>query len=199
MELNLLLQKIRNCSLCHSFLPLGANPIIQAHYASKILIIGQAPGTKAHNSNVPWNDFSGNRLREWLQLDKNQFYDETLITIMAMGFCYPGREKNGGDKPPRPECAPKWHHNIKKLLPNIKLTLLVGSYAQKYYLQNKMKPTLDQTVKAWKEYLPEYIPLPHPSWRNTGWLKKNPWFESELLPYLRKMIEMLMLDPISCV
>jgi uracil-DNA glycosylase len=188
MKLNVLLKKIRDCTICHNSLPLGANPIIQADPSSRILIIGQAPGTKAHNSNIPWNDFSGNRLREWLQLDETQFYNESLIAIMAMGFCYPGRDKNGGDKPPRPECVKTWHFKVKQLLPNIKLTLLVGSYAQKYYLQNRIKPTLDQTVQAWKEYLPEFIPLPHPSWRNTGWLKKNIWFEKELLPNLRSRI-----------
>lgn len=191
MALNKLLNEIRNCMLCHKYLPLGSNPIIQAHRSSKILIIGQAPGTKAHYSNIPWDDSSGDRLREWLQLRKKQFYNESFITLMPMGFCYPGRDKNGGDKPPRPECAKAWHSLLREHLPNIKLTLLVGSYAQRYYLQHKVKPTMHATVRAWKEFLPEFFPLPHPSWRNSGWLKKNLWFEMELLQDLRKRINTL--------
>lgn len=190
-----LLKKVRQCQACSLHLPFKPRPIIQASPHAKILIIGQAPGSKVQNSGIPWDDRSGDRLRTWLNLEKDIFYDDSLITIMPMAFCYPGVDKNGGDKPPRPECAPLWHSSVLNLMPNTELTLLVGSYAQKYYLKEKLKPTLHETVLAWKEYHPNFIPLPHPSWRNTGWLKQNPWFEKELLPFLRKrMNELLILS-----
>jgi uracil-DNA glycosylase len=152
------------------------------------MIIGQAPGTKVHDSGIPWNDKSGDRLREWLGIDADVFYDEARIAIVPMGFCFPGQDSKGGDLPPRPECAPAWHPQLLALLPKVDLTLLVGQYAQARYLGAQRKDTLTDTVKAWRDYGPNYMPLPHPSWRNTGWLKKNPWFEKDLLPVLRKRV-----------
>ena len=153
--------------------------------SARLLIIGQAPGTKVHETGVPWNDPSGDRLREWLAMDRDTFYDEGRIAIMPMGFCYPGRNPKGGDNPPRPECAPAWHAKLLDHLTNVRLTLLVGTYAQARYLDTRRTRTMTETVRAWPEYGPEFLPLPHPSWRTTGWLKRNPWFETELLPDLR--------------
>jgi uracil-DNA glycosylase len=184
--LTALLKKVRACSHCAAHLPLGPRPIVRIAPTARLLIIGQAPGTKVHESGVPWDDKSGDRLREWLAVDTDTFYDEGRIAIMPMGFCYPGVDKNGGDAPPRPECAPLWHEQLCQHLPNIKLTLLIGMYAQAYYLGPRRKKTMTETVKAWAEYQPEgLLPLPHPSWRSTGWLKKNPWFETDVLPVLR--------------
>ena len=184
--LTALLKKVRACSHCAAHLPLGPRPIVRIAPTARLLIIGQAPGTKVHESGVPWDDKSGDRLREWLAVDTDTFYDEGRIAIMPMGFCYQGVDKNGGDAPPRPECAPLWHEQLCQHLPNIKLTLLIGMYAQAYYLGPRRKKTMTETVKAWAEYQPEgLLPLPHPSWRSTGWLKKNPWFETDVLPVLR--------------
>ena len=141
-----------------------------------------------HESGIPWNDRSGERLRQWLAIDRDTFYDECRIAIMPMGFCYPGVDNNGGDRPPRPECAPAWHQRLRAHLPDIGVTLLVGSYAQAHYLGARRKATMTETVRAWRDYGPEFVPLPHPSWRNTGWLKRNPWFETELIPALRRQV-----------
>ena len=184
-----LLREIRECRNCEPNLPLGANPVIQAHSDAKILIIGQAPGTRVHETSVPWNDPSGDRLREWLQLSRDQFYSPDKIAIMPMGFCYPGKG-NSGDLPPRKECAPLWHSKVLSLLPNIELTLLIGHYAQNYYLSDKPK-TLTETVKNWKKWAPTYLPLPHPSPRNNLWLKKNPWFEKDVVGYMAKEVKRL--------
>lgn len=181
-----LLQQIRQCRLCEPYLTLGANPIIQANKEAKLLIIGQAPGTRVHKTSIPWNDPSGDRLRQWLELDKTAFYDARKIAIMPMGLCYPGKGKSG-DLPPRKECAPQWHSQVLEQLPNIGMTLLVGQYAQNYYLQNKPK-TLTETVRAWQQWAPHYLPLPHPSPRNTLWLKRNPWFEAEVVPFMRNYV-----------
>jgi uracil-DNA glycosylase len=184
-----LLKDVRACTHCAKHLPLGPRPIVRIAPSATLLIIGQAPGTKVHESGVPWDDKSGDRLREWLAVDKDTFYDENCIAIMPMGFCYPGVQKSGGDAPPRPECAPLWHDDLRAHLPNIKLTLLIGMYAQAYYLGTRRKKTMTDTVKAWPEYQPDgLLPMPHPSWRSTGWLKKNPWFEKEVLPVLRKAV-----------
>jgi len=195
-NLNKLLSDIRACSLCAQHLPLGPRPIIRASGKSRILIIGQAPGTKVHESGVPWDDPSGDRLRQWLDVPKESFYDETLFAIMPMGFCYPGRQDKGGDNPPRPECAPEWHERVLGFIPDVKLTLLVGGFAQKYYLgtaqKGTAKKTMSETVRAWREYLPRYLPTPHPSWRSTGWLKKNPWYEKDLLPDLQKRVRKIL-------
>ncbi|ELE2043285.1 uracil-DNA glycosylase family protein [Vibrio vulnificus] len=190
MPLEPLLTQIRACQVCASALPLGANPVVQAHSEAKILIIGQAPGTKVHHSSIPWNDASGNRLRVWLDIEKPTFYDPKQIAIMPMGFCYPGRGQSG-DLPPRKECAPLWHEALLKHLPNIELTLLIGQYAQNRYLSNKPK-TLTETVQNWQAWLPDYLPLPHPSPRNTLWLRKNPWFEEQTVPYLRQQVRQLL-------
>ncbi len=190
-DLNSLLTEIRACRLCEKHLPLGPRPVIRAAATAKLMIVGQAPGTKVHESGVPWDDASGERLRDWLQMPKNVFYDEARVAIVPMGFCYPGRDKNGGDKPPRPECAPEWHAKLLNFIPELQLTLLVGGYAQKYYLGPDGKRTMTETVRAWRAYLPRFLPTPHPSWRNTGWVRKNPWFESEVLPELRQRVRRL--------
>lgn len=153
---------------------------------ARLLIVGQAPGRRVHESGIPWNDPSGDRLRDWLQLDPDAFYDTTRVAILPVGLCYPGTVE-GADLPPRPECAPLWHPKLVPQLKHVRLTLLVGSYAQAYYLGAGRKPGLTDTVRAYREYLPRYLPLPHPSWRNSGWLKRNPWFEQELLPELRQL------------
>lgn len=184
-----LLEKIRRCTLCDD-LPLGPRPVIRAQKSSKILIIGQAPGTKVHQSGVPWDDASGDRLRDWLDLDKATFYDDRLIAIMPMGLCYPGRLEKGGDKPPQSICAPTWHDKVRQELTQIELTLLVGSYAQNYYLRTTKEKTMTDTVKNWGKYVQGgFFPLPHPSWRVTNLINKNPWFEKDLLPDLRKSVQ----------
>ena len=187
-----LLREIRACQVCAAHLPLDPRPVLRVKASARLLIIGQAPGTKVHESGIPWNDRSGDRLRDWLQLDREDFYDESRVAIVPMGFCYPGVDKNGGDRPPRKECAPLWHDRVMRRLPNIALTLLVGSYAQAYYLEARRQATMTATVRAWRQYLPGCLPLPHPSWRNIGWLKRNPWFEGELLPNLRGRVGMLL-------
>jgi uracil-DNA glycosylase len=151
------------------------------------LIVGQAPGIRVHTTGIPWNDPSGDRLREWLQLDRATFYDEQRVAIIPMGFCYPGKGKSG-DLPPRPECAPLWRPKLLPLLPNLQLTLLVGAYAQNYHLAGRRKATLTETVRAYQEYLPDIFPLPHPSPRNQFWLARNPWFAVECLPVLRQRV-----------
>ena len=186
-----LLAEVRACRLCAAELPLGPRPVLRAHAEARLMIVGQAPGTKVHASGIPWNDNSGLRLRDWLQTEPETFYDETRIAIVPMGFCYPGREDRGGDKPPRPECAPAWHPRLQAALPKVELTLLVGLYAQARYLGKARKANLTETVRAWRDYLPDHLPLPHPSWRNTAWLKRNPWFEAELLPDLRNRVRRL--------
>jgi uracil-DNA glycosylase len=187
-----LLREVRACQVCAAHLPLGPRPVLRAKASARLLLIGQAPGTKVHESGIPWNDRSGDRLREWLQLDRDVFYDEARVAIVPMGFCYPGVDATGGDRPPRRECAPLWHARVLQRLPNIELTLLVGGYAQKYYLGDGCAATMTETVHRWRAHAPRFIPLPHPSWRNTGWLKRNPWFSSELLPSLRERVRPLL-------
>jgi uracil-DNA glycosylase len=186
-----LLDNIRACRLCQAHLPLGPNPVIRAKASARLLVIGQAPGTKVHQTSIPWNDASGKRLREWLGMSAEQFYDEQLVAIMPMGFCYPGKGKSG-DLPPRPECAPQWHQQVTRLLPDIQLTLLIGQYAQRYYLADK-KATLTEQVKAYQQYLPHFFPLPHPSPRNQLWLKKNPWFSQQTLVALRQQLDKVLM------
>ena len=152
-----------------------------------MVVIGQAPGTKVHESGVPWDDASGDHLREWLGIGKDLFYDRQTLAIVPMGFCYPGR-KGSGDAPPRPECAPQWHERLLGQLPNDALILLVGQYAQKHYLGRTRKKSLTETVKAFDEYLPKYFVLPHPSWRSKLWMKKNTWFAERVLPSLQKAV-----------
>ncbi len=190
LALDTLLKKVRACEVCAHSLPLGANPVIQAHQNAKLLIIGQAPGVKVHETSIPWNDPSGNRLRSWLGIDKELFYNPERIAIMPMGLCYPGRGRSG-DLPPRKECAPLWHDKVLAELPNIEMTLLIGQYAQNYYLRDK-PVTLTETVREWQKWAPAYLPLPHPSPRNTLWLKKNPWFEKEVVGYMREMVRSIL-------
>lgn len=188
MELKELLQEIRQCSFCD--LPLGPRPVLAASSTARMLIVGQAPGTKVHQTGIPWNDPSGNRLREWLEIDRDLFYDESKIAIVPMGFCYPGKGKSG-DLPPRKECAEKWHASVLEKMPNLELILLIGQYAQAYYLGDKRYRTLTDTVAHWKEYLPLYMPLPHPSPRNRYWLSKNQWFERDVVPVLKNKVHEL--------
>lgn len=186
-----LLAEARACRLCADKLPHEPRPVLLAAETAKLLIVGQAPGRRVHETGIPWNDPSGDRLREWLQLSREQFYDETAIAIIPTGLCYPGTVK-GSDLPPRPECAPHWHPRLLVALPNIQLTLLIGQYAQAYYLGRRRKRTLGETVAAWHEYAPQFMPLPHPSPRNRLWLRKNPWFEAEVLPVLRQRVRLIL-------
>lgn len=185
-----LLHNIRQCTICEKHLPLGPRPIVSAHSNAKIVIIGQAPGTSVHKTGIPWDDPSGKQLRKWLGVIDAVFYDETKIALMPMGFCYPGKGTSG-DLPPRPECAPQWHQMILDNMPKIELTILIGMYSQNYYLKEKAKKTLTESVRNFKAYLPNYLPLPHPSPRNRFWLTKNPWFEKEVLPELKSRVKLL--------
>jgi uracil-DNA glycosylase len=187
-----LLREIRGCRVCAEHLPLGPRPVLRAKASARLLIVGQAPGTKVHETGIPWNDRSGDRLRDWLQLDRDTFYDDSRIAIVPIGFCYPGVDANGGDRPPRRECAPLWHARVLAFLPRVELTLLVGSYAQAHYLGDHRAATMTETVQAWRDHAPRFVPLPHPSWRNTAWLKRNPWFEIDLLPELRQRVSNLL-------
>ncbi|WP_346881696.1 uracil-DNA glycosylase family protein [uncultured Algibacter sp.] len=186
-----LLSTIQQCTICEKHLPLGPRPVVSAHPDSKIIIIGQAPGTKVHASGIPWDDASGKQLRKWLNVSAEDFYNETKFAIMPMGFCYPGKGKTG-DLPPRKECAPQWHNLLLEKLPKVELILLIGMYAQKYYLGKTAKKTLTETVANYQTYLPKYLPMPHPSPRNRFWLTKNPWFEVEVLPELRERVSKLL-------
>ncbi len=168
-------------------LPHEPRPVLRVHSGARLLIVGQAPGRLVHETGIPWNDPSGRRLRQWLAIDDGTFYDTRRVAIIPMGLCYPGTV-DGADLPPRPECAPLWHGRLRATLPRVSLTLLVGSYAQRHYLKGASTAGMTSTVRAFRDYLPEYLPLPHPSWRNTGWLKRNPWFEDELLPALRSLV-----------
>jgi uracil-DNA glycosylase len=183
-----LLAQIRSCTVCEKHLESGVNPIIAAGSKSKIIIIGQAPGRIVHTTGIPWNDKSGDNLRNWLGVDKPTFYNAEIIALMPMGFCYPGTGKSG-DLQPRPECAPLWHPKLLAKMPNAKLILLVGQYAQNYYLGDNVKNTLTETVLNFKEYLPKYFLLPHPSPRNNIWQAKNDWFGLTVLPELKKQIQ----------
>ena len=182
-----LLIEIRSCAVCKKVLPNAPRPVLQAAPQSKIIIIGQAPGQKVQNSGIPWDDQSGNELRRWLGVSKEQFYNEKIFALVPMGFCYPGKGSSG-DLPPRPECAPLWHGPLMQEIKNIQLIILIGQYAQKYYLGTKLKPTLTETVKNYQQYLPGFLPLVHPSPRNKIWQKKNPWFEEAVIPQLQKIV-----------
>jgi len=183
-----LLARARACRLCEAHLPLGPNPVFRLAESARLLIVGQAPGTKVHATGIPWNDPSGERLRDWLAMDRDAFYDTARVAILPTGLCYPGRLPRGGDRPPRPECAPLWHPPLRARLANVRLTLLVGSYAQAHYLGERRGKTLTETVRDFRDYLPEFLPLPHPSWRTLAWAKRNPWFARRVLPELRKRV-----------
>lgn len=185
----------RTCAVCAAHLPLGPRPVVRASASARLLIVGQAPGTRVHETGIPWNDRSGDRLRDWLAIDRETFYDERRIAIMPMGFCYPGRDAKGGDLPPRQECAPLWHPRLRPLLRSVQLTLLVGRYAQAYYLGTRCGRSVTETVAAWREHLPDFLPMPHPSWRSTGWLKNNPWFLDSVVPVLRERVRTLLVVP----
>jgi uracil-DNA glycosylase len=205
MQLDKLLGEIRACQACEADLPFAAKPVLSLSDSAKLLIIGQAPGLRVHESGVAWNDPSGERLREWMGVDKTVFYDSRLVGILPMGFCYPGKGKNG-DLPPQPQCAKLWRKSLHAHLTNVKLTLLIGQYAQRYYLGKESEiagglgdcfshrpgngfVSLTETVKNWQFYLPQFLPLPHPSPRNNIWLRKNPWFEQQVLPVLRGCVK----------
>lgn len=188
-ELNLL-KKVGECTLCAPHLPLAAKPVFQLHSGARILVAGQAPGLKAHISGIPFNDASGKRLRGWMGVDDEFFYDQTKVAILPMGLCYPGSAKSG-DLPPSALCANQWRKKLLSLMPHLQLTLVIGYHAQDWHLAANRKQNLTETVKSWKTYWPTQIPLPHPSPRNNGWLKRNPWFESDVLPILRKQIRVV--------
>jgi uracil-DNA glycosylase len=188
-----LLARIRRCEECRAHLPLGPRPIVVADARARILIVGQAPGRRVHESGVPWDDPSGDRLREWLGVDARTFYDPRLFAIVPMGFCYPGTTSSG-DAPPRPECAPLWHGPLLERLPAVELTLLLSRYAHEAYLGERRKATLTETVRAFRDYTPRRLPLPHPSPRNNRWLKQNPWFQAEVLPWLRRRVRRVLRD-----
>jgi len=189
--LDALLRDIRACTLCAAQLPLGPRPIVQAGADARLLVVGQAPGARVHASGIPWDDASGRRLREWLEVDAATFYDAQRVALVPMGFCYPGKA-GSGDAPPRPECRATWHPRLLPLLPQVGLTLLIGNHAQAYFLGAARKPTSGETVQAWRDYLPRHLPLPHPSPRNIAWFKRNPWFEGEVLPELRARVHALL-------
>lgn len=182
-----LLKEVETCTICSEHLPLGPKPVVQVHPDARILVAGQAPGKKVHETGIPFNDPSGERLRDWMGISREVFYDEKKIALLPMGFCYPGTGKSG-DLPPRPECAQKWRESLLAQLPNVELTLVLGKYAQNYHF-GKSNRSLTELVKAWQEYWPDMAPLPHPSPRNNIWLSKNPWFEQEFTPRLRDRVD----------
>ncbi|MHA1523239.1 MAG: uracil-DNA glycosylase family protein [Alphaproteobacteria bacterium] len=194
-----LLAQIAQCRICRDTqdappLPHEPRPVVVASDTARLLICGQAPGARVHASGKPFTDPSGERLRAWLGLSEAQFYDAARVSIVPMGFCFPGHDAKGGDLPPRKECAATWHHDLFALMPQIELVVAVGQYGQKWHLAGSRKKSLTETVRTWPHYgatTPPVVPLPHPSWRNNGWLKRNPWFEVELLPDLRRRIACL--------
>ena len=189
MGLETILGSVRSCTICKD-LPLGPKPLLQAGSKAKILIAGQAPGSKTHEKGRPFDDASGKRLRQWLGVTEDQFYDPDTFAIIPMGFCFPGTGK-GGDLPPRPECAPAWRNPLLDALPNLELALILGQYALDWHLGNAKSKTLTETVKRWQEFWPEQLPLPHPSPRNIRWFKANPWFEEDVVPVLRERVSAL--------
>jgi uracil-DNA glycosylase len=188
MKLERLVREARACTVCALHLPHPPRPVLRVSSTARLLIVGQAPGRRVHESGIPWSDPSGDRLRDWLGLTPEAFYDVSRVAILPIGLCYPGTV-DGADLPPRRECAPLWHPRIVPALAAVELTLLVGSYAQAFHLAAQRKAAMTETVRAFREYLPRFLPLPHPSWRNTGWLKRNPWFEEDLLPELKRLVQ----------
>lgn len=204
-EIAALVQTVKACRLCYECpagglekrLPHEPRPVVTLSSSARILIAGQAPGKRVHETGLPFNDASGDRLRQWLGVDRDCFYDQNRFAIVPMGFCFPGYDEHGHDLPPRRECAPLWRERILESMPQIELILLIGQYAQKWHLGKRRKPGMTATVEAWREYFfsneagPKMLPLPHPSWRNSGWLKKHPWFEADVLPMLKKEVDHL--------
>ncbi|QPC99669.1 uracil-DNA glycosylase family protein [Qipengyuania soli] len=180
-------REIAACTLCAEHLPHGVRPVTSFSPTARLLVIGQAPGSKVHESGIPWDDASGDRLRDWTGLSKEQMYDPAKVALVPMGFCYPGKA-SGGDKPPRPECAPRWHDLILDILPQDRLTLLVGTYAQARYLPEARKLSMTDRIREFRQFLPCFLPLPHPAWRSTIWMRRNPWFEAEVIPELRQAV-----------
>ena len=179
-----LVARIESCRNCKD-LPLGPRPVLRVSATARLVVAGQAPGTRVHETGVPFADPSGDRLREWMGIDEATFYDRSRVNIIPMGFCYPGRNARGGDLPPRPECSALWHHELFGMIASPKLILVIGQYAQAWHLGDRRGRTLTETVRNWKSYLPQYLPMPHPSPRNNMWLRRNPWFEDEVIPELR--------------
>ena len=190
ISLVLVSREARACNFCGSQLPQEPKPIFRAGKTARLLIVGQAPGRRVHETGIPWNDPSGEVLRAWLALDREAFYDTSRIAIVPIGLCYPGTV-DGVDLPPCRDCAPLWQPRFRAALPDIRLTLLVGSYAQAYYLGKRRKDSVGATVRSYRDYLPDYFPLPHPSWRNLAWLKRNPWFARDVIPALRRRLKAL--------
>ncbi|WP_022696583.1 uracil-DNA glycosylase family protein [Euryhalocaulis caribicus] len=190
--LDQLLTRIRACRICADKLGHQPRPVVRARETARIAIVGQAPGTRVHASGAPFTDPSGNRLRDWMGVSSEEFYDESRIAIAPMGFCFPGLDAKGGDKPPRKECAPEWQAQLFGKLPHIRTTLLVGAHAQRFHLGARAARNMTETVRNWREYWPEFVPTPHPSWRNNAWLKRNPWFADEVLPALRLRVRELL-------
>jgi uracil-DNA glycosylase len=187
-DLQSLLAEIRACRLCAGRLPHEPRPVVKGEATARLLVIGQAPGTRVHATGIPFNDRSGERLREWMGVGPDLFYDESRVAIVPMGFCFPGQDARGADLPPLKICARTWHPRVEAALPEVRIRLLIGSYAQAHYLGPRCRENLTQTVRHWRDYAPHLFPLPHPSWRNNAWLKRNPWFEDEVLPALRAAI-----------
>ena len=182
----------RACTACQPDLDHPVRPVLAGRSTAVIRIVGQAPGTRVQASGKPFTDPSGDRLREWLGMSSEEFYDERRVAITPMGFCFPGLDAKGGDKPPRKECAPLWQQRCTAALPNVGLTVLIGQYAQKWYLRDRVMTTLTATVLRWRDFWPEFVAAPHPSWRNNAWLKRNPWFENDVLPVLRRRVRSLL-------
>ncbi len=180
-------REIAACRICAKYLPHGVRPVVSFSQTSRLLIIGQAPGSKVHESGIPWDDASGDRLREWTGLTKGQMYNPAQVALVPMGFCYPGKA-SGGDKPPRPECTPQWHGRVLATLPDNRLTLLVGTYAQMQYLPEARRLSMTERVRRFEGFLPRFFALPHPAWRSAIWMRKNPWFERDVLPALRRLV-----------
>jgi len=186
MSLDVILDQIRLCRACADDLPHEPRPVVHVFAQTRMLICGQAPGRRVHESGLPFTDPSGDRLREWMGVDKDTFYADRRIGVAAMAFCFPGTDPKGGDYPPPKRCAQLWRPRLLKAIDQVEFTLLVGSYAQAWALGGRAKRSMTETVAHWRDYLPDFLPMPHPSWRNTGWLKRNPWFEDEVVPYLRR-------------
>jgi len=192
-----LVAEIGACAICAPHLPLGPRPIVRGRPSARLLIISQAPGRRVHDTRLSFNDRSGDRLRAWLAMGRETFYDEVQVAILGMAFCYPGRDSKGGDLPPRRECAPRWHAPLRAFFPAIELTLLVGSYAIDYYLPGSRPRPMTEAIGRWRDFLPKLFVLPHPSWRTTGWLRANPWFENEVLPELRARAAAVLSAPLA--
>jgi uracil-DNA glycosylase len=192
VALDTLLSEIRACRACAPDLAHEPRPVVRVAPATRLLICGQAPGRRVHESGLPFDDASGDRLRGWLGVDRATFYDDPRIGVAAMAFCFPGTDPKGGDYPPPPRCASLWRRRLVDSLPQVELTLLVGAHAQRWALGGRAKASMTETVAAWRDYLPDFLPLPHPSWRNTAWLRRHPWFEDEVGPYLRRRVDRLL-------